>query len=147
MPGRLRGNSGNDTSVVQYGTEQHSRVPDRKTRVFQRDRMVHVKIVGQNNSKLPSRNQFMNLYSHYTHTLNLYILARSRQNIRRSPNLWPNKWLLHYDYSSHTYLSAKKLLAKSQSPVSKHPLYSYTRDLAACGCFMLPIAVIRNNFV
>jgi hypothetical protein len=50
-------NPGDDTSVFQYGTEQHSKVPDGKTRVFQKDRRVHVKIVGQNNSKLLSRNQ------------------------------------------------------------------------------------------
>jgi hypothetical protein len=55
--GHLRGKPSDDTSVFQYGTEYHSKVPDGKTKVFQKERRVHVKIVGQNNSKLLSRNQ------------------------------------------------------------------------------------------
>jgi transposase len=56
---------------------------------------------------------------------------------RKTPELWPNDWILHNDNASaHKALSVKQFLAQKSISRMEHP--SYASDLAPNGLWLFP---------
>jgi histone-lysine N-methyltransferase SETMAR len=68
----------------------------------------------------------------------LEVLTRLQESVRRkSPGLWPDKWILHQDNAPvHDALRVREFLAKNSITKMDHPPYS--PDLAPCDFWLFP---------
>jgi hypothetical protein len=68
----------------------------------------------------------------------LEVLTRLRESVRgKRPELWPDKWILHYDNApKHDALRVREFLAKKSIINLGHPPYS--PDIAPCDFRLFP---------